>query len=146
MIRAEPKQFDMTDWFVSGYSNPDGTMCGTSACIAGFACIAHARATDYGKKKRNLRDIIEWLMGRDDSDAPLQEVVGYCPEPKALGWLEITKDQGSMLFYTCSWPEPFRRDYDMAQSGCEKNGYKPDRERMAEVACNRIDYFIKEGK
>ena len=53
------------------------------------------------------------------------------------------------LFYTTSWPEPFRSEYAAAQEGCPKTGGR-DYAKQAEIACRRIDHFIdhfiKEGK
>ena len=138
-IRQEPRSFDMGDWLRPG-TNQYGTACGTAACIAGFTCIAHW-------KEQHPE---QW---KDREEVTLSEIVSATHKSyhascalKAAALLGIDHRSATFLFYTSSWPEPFKSDYHRATNGCEKNGYKPDHERRAEVACDRIDHFMATGE
>lgn len=80
-ITVEPHRFDMGLYF-----SDDSNLCGTTACIAGWAIIL--AKPDAANGDHDPLSLWEQEAGR--------EVLG------------ISEVQASRLFYECSWPKQFK--------------------------------------
>lgn len=85
-ILKRPAQFYMGSWSSGNLKDLDHS-CGTTACIAGWACF----------------------LGNDFS-------LEFIPH-RARRLLELDSDQGGRLFHVSYWPDGFAQAYNEAQWG-----------------------------
>jgi hypothetical protein len=79
-IVTNPDQFDMNGWAVRKEVGPDSTMCGTTACIAGWAVELLGSGIDYdhpcaitcyAKSGKHIEDEAAELLGLRPSQVGL---------------------------------------------------------------------------
>lgn len=116
-ILEEPKRFDMHS-FVTRVSThaPEEIRpaCGTTACIAGWAILLDRADRGEAVPRR------------------ISSAFYYSVEFRAMELLSLTEKQRRSLFYVSSWPQEFRRTFNLARTLSER----------AEIAARRIDRFI----
>lgn len=128
-IAAEPRRFNMWDWYLKfrgntkQFSDLRGAIlqvppCKTVACIAGTAVVLTERQIP-------LRFPVFADTDRSYGSGLIKNI--------ALEKLNLTFYQGERLFYLENWPSKFERRYNQA---------KTPRGR-ANAAIARIDHFIK---
>lgn len=87
-ILAEPRQFNMKEWFYGQLPNGETPAnCGTAACIAGWAYTLA-----IGCNPDQARQI-------------MRELSGFFRPDLALG---ITAEQADRLFHEMNWPKQFQ--------------------------------------
>lgn len=127
VIRKSPTQFNMGDWITrhadeTDHGAPIGVgKCGTACCIAGWATVLNG--------KRKLAKVPHTWMAE--------------PGQRAL---DITDEQAGRLFWTQQWPLYFRDKYwKLSDAALQADLSKRCvfAARLADVACERIDHFIK---
>lgn len=145
-ITKEPRRFNMSWWGVSAKPKTIELLeegddyyyeqlvdvlkkqqppCGTVACLAGNCTIM------AGLTKPTF-----------DRDSAIYEFDDGTPL-KAAKWLGLEPEDASKLFYLSDWdypehwPESFTNEYYEAED---------DFAKRAEIACRRIDHFIKTGE
>lgn len=89
-ILAEPKKFDMREWFYEDDRSP----CGTTACIGGHAVALATGAVSLKIAHQTLKST---------------EI-----RPRIV--LDLEFSEADRLFYKATWPETFRVKYNMARS------------------------------
>lgn len=127
-ILAEPKRFDMDSWIVPK-DEQTRPSCGTACCIGGWAAV------ENGWKSKQYKDEDgDWanlFISPNGTTSRYDSVIASA----AQKLLDITDEQASRLFYTCSWPEPYKSGAD--------NG-TPEYRAANGVA--RIKHFIETGE
>lgn len=95
--------------------------CGTAHCIAGWALHL------TGQRIADMRAPTALQTTED----------GRLVQHAACDALQIDEDEGGVLFNTCKWPDYFRNEL-------EDDDGDPisDRQKLAKVAAERIDFFI----
>jgi hypothetical protein len=114
-ILAEPERFRMDDW-----------NCGTAQCIGGWACsLAGLKWKRSGEgthrelaTEAEVSKVAALLLDIEAEDCP-ESIYG-------------DDSEAARLFYTSSWPDEFRHQYEEAE----------DRRARARIAAERIDHFI----
>lgn len=124
-ILAEPLQFNMYDFFRrhdneeyrKEHRMPEIPNCGTAACTAGWAIA---------------------IVNNENPKQACERVLESQVSPSYTAALHLGMDyhNAKMLFFTCNWPEPFQEDYRQAMVA-------RDFPKCAQIACDRIDHFIK---
>ena len=115
-ILAEPRNFNMAMWILWDADAP----CGTTACIGGWAAVIANELKDPGEQRalQEGHQLGNRLTFENGTEA-----------------LNLSKMEESRLCYDDNWPEPFRTRYSEASD-------RDDRQLMAQIAAERIDYFI----
>lgn len=109
-ILAEPERFDVDSWFNWNEEKPS---CGTTACIAGWACI-----NEHLKTHKTIRTL-RYLLDKSDT------------EHIAAKHLGISVEAANSIFRLHGWPVEFTEKYKAEQTTKGK----------ARVAANFIDYI-----
>lgn len=145
-IMEEPKRLEMADW-AGRRKTTHGPVCGTTACIAGWAFILGTsqaelkrRAAGFVKATQPITEDLDWadLMLSYDVDVPSEagELMGLPVEPNDVDDYHHVPGYAYRLYYTGDWPQQFRMDFANAQG---------NKKREAKVTCARIDHFIETG-
>lgn len=126
-IKARADAFNMSLWvgmkdLCDGDTVPEPTPCNTVCCLAGDVLIHHGY-------KMACRSVGSPVLFVDRENRAIE----VCDE--AARMLQISHTQASSLFYTNQWPTPFRYAYGRAESNRER----------ANIACDRINHFLKNG-
>lgn len=121
------KQIDMGSWFDT---NPDHEvpMCGTTACIAGWAVTLHRPSL---KAKPSLA--AKFVHSRSETIGFGQS---YYMTTIAVDILGLGCEQAARLFYISNWPEQFHNRILEPNVGTK---------RYAKIVAQRIDHFIATG-
>jgi len=120
-ILANPDSFNMRNWALHDNESP----CGTVGCIAGFC---------------------DWLMALDGRKRTAFTPDGRINEPQmerreklvqrnAIQFLGITPEEGDRIFLRDDWPLHLEGEYCAANT----------KQRRAEIAVRRLDYFMENG-
>lgn len=126
-ILAEPRQFDMTNWFRK-YAPGHIPNCGTTACIAGWAiCCAEKITPAVAYEKFRRRSDVLQLLG-------------------------LNKAQAECLFYEENWPDEYQCNCNWCRYCRCEIAYPDDDEeectetpqQKAQRAADYIDYFIEQ--
>lgn len=126
-ILKRPEQFDMRTWFEK---KPDVPMCGTTACIAGWAVALDAANPNQIPSPLLAAKLLRDDFGQGDYDYLSGDIADkmYRRGQRILG---LNRDQCARLFDYVRWPGKLRNAYRVAQ---------PVR---AQIAAKRIDHFCK---
>lgn len=116
-IKAAPIQFDMGAFYFERDDVPAGE-CGTMACICGWAVALDAQISITKAAKIPLWDDLEDNVQR------------------GMAALDIDRRLAERLFFLPQWPHLYKQSYEVATD----YGSIQD---QANVACERIDHFIK---
>ena len=133
-IEANASHFDMAQWgkvTIKSIPLPDKTnmeLCGTTACIAGHACLLFD--PQVWNSSFNVHSLAS-TMARSTVEAdPIIQA--------ARKALELTEDQAEMLFREGDWPDPFYENFIETES----------QEQEAKVAVTLLRHLAEseEGK
>lgn len=127
VVEIKHKLFNMADW-VSTYERfEDGTECGTTACLAGFA-VAEFHPHEW----RTYKAAFKALMATNNKVPDNGHIVEAARE-----LLDLTKDQAERLF-KWSWPYEYQEVYTYAK-------FTNDTKGMAKAAASLLR-AVADGK
>jgi hypothetical protein len=133
-IKREPRQFMMSHFFLD---NPEEIPnCGTAACIAGWAATL-SRKANPARVNHQIKEVTSRINSHYPDSSSMTEAV-------AAEKLGLHRDIARRLFYTNHWPNKFESAW--AEASYDGPNHVPLYAERAEIACQRIDYFIKTGE
>lgn len=143
-IEDEPGRLFMGDWVMvmseEGEDDGDG-FCGTTACIAGHACVI-----DFMKEHQvgwsnacRAMELTEPFKGK---------LICIDYEEEGADLLGIDDNQADVLFFVEHWPEPFRTQYKAVDGSPNSAGDTAHCRaiKRSQIAVRRIKHFLKTGE
>lgn len=111
VLELDSDRFHMSEWFETqgGGGSALKHGCGTTACLAGWACLL--------KGYQPIGPVAVTKMGQI-----------YNVQSKAAELLGLDAGEAETVFFICGWPDDLRRAYERART----------REDQAQVAAERI--------